>query len=81
MKITDEEALKAARLLRDFCRDHLNCIGCRFAYAGKFSFMNSACKLDLPVKAWSFRGKGRHITAREKLEDDSSIDLFDGVEA
>ena len=59
MKITDDDALKAARLLRDYCHQYCYndvCEGCTFIITNKNATFRDCCKLDFPVEEWDFRG-------------------------
>ena len=47
--ITDEEAKKAAEILKDNCKNHNNCNGCPFS-RGRTDELN--CKLSYPDE-WS----------------------------
>ncbi len=57
--VSSEEALKAARLLRDYCQQYNTkdlCAGCAFIITNKNATFRDCCRLDFPVEEWDFRG-------------------------
>ena len=59
MKVSDNEAFKAAQTLHNYCLQyHLNrgCKGCMFIITDKRAVMKGCCRLDFPVEEWEFRG-------------------------
>jgi hypothetical protein len=62
--MTEQEIIKAATVLRDYCKAPF-CGGCIFLLRGANTALKGCCRLDIEPNKWHFRGlhggkKGKH---------------------